>query len=404
MDARDFWDDFTFDYVLDERELSADLIAVEGYKLAALNLVLPPEWSGQLNRLNRIRAVHGTTAIEGNPLSEAEVERQIDLVEQLDSPAAAGQLSREQLQVRNSAQAQEWVRRRFAPGTDPAAWSDLLTMHRIVTQGSDEGHNIPGQLRAYPVNVGSPDMGGVHSGAPHETLGELMERFGGFINSRRFRENHPVVKALLAHFFLVTIHPFGDGNGRVSRLPEAGILFQSEYNVHGFYGLSNYFYRNETEYKRRLQSCRQGKPFDLLPFISFGVKGFAEELSGINTFVKNKFNRTLYRQMIEECRRSRLSARRRVLNDREYGLLTFLLMETEPLDPFSVVASRQITLSELLESQYVRGTYLSVSHRTFVRELIRLAEAGFIRFIQEGRGFDPVIELDFGAVARYPAG
>lgn len=404
MNAKDFWDGFAFDYALDERALSADLIAVEGYKLAALNLVLPPEWSGQLNRLNRVRAVHGTTAIEGNPLSEAEVARQIDLVEQSDSPAAAGQLSREQLQVRNSAQAQEWVRRRFAPGTVPADLSDLLTMHRIVTQGSDERHNTPGQLRAYPVTVGSPAMGGVHSGAPHEILGELLERFGGFINSRRFWENHPVVKALLAHFFLVTIHPFGDGNGRVSRLLEAGILFQSEYNVHGFYGLSNYFYRNETEYKRLLQSCRQGKPFDLLTFISFGVKGFAEELSGINSFVKNKFNRTLYRQMLEGCRRSRLSARRKVLNDREYGLLTFLLTETEPLDPFSEVASRQLTLSALLESQYVLGTYHRVSHRTFIRELIRLAEAGFIRFIQEGRGFAPVIELDFGAVAKYPAG
>ena len=404
MNARDFWADFAFDYILEERDLAADLIAIEGYKLAALNLVLPPEWSGQLNRMNRVRAVHGTTAIEGNPLSPAEVERQIDLVEQSDFPAAAGELSREQLQIRNAAQAQEWVRERFAPGTAPATLTDLRTMHRMVTQGSDEGHNRPGRFRAYPVTVGSPELGGIHSGAPYETLDDLMAGFIRFIHSRRFRENPPVVKGLLAHFFLVTIHPFGDGNGRVSRLLEAGILFQSEYNVHGFYGLSNYFYRNAAEYMRRLQESRRSQPFDLLPFIGFGVKGFAAELGGINNFVKNKFNRTLYRQMMEAGRRSRWSARRRTLNDREYGLLTFLLAETEPGDPFSEAASRPLRLSALLESQYVRGTYRQVSQRTFVRELHRLAAAGFIRFMPGVRSGDAVLELDFGAIAKYPAG
>lgn len=404
MNARDFWENFAFDYVLEERALSADLIAIEGYKLAALNLVLPPEWSSQLNRMNRVRAVHGTTAIEGNPLSAAEVARQIDLVEQSDASAAAAPLSREQLQIRNAAQAQEWVKERFAPGQFPAALADLLTMHRMVTQGSDEGHNLPGQLRAYPVTVGSPELGGIHSGAPYETLNALLAEFIDFIHSRRFRENHPVVKGLLAHFFLVTIHPFGDGNGRVSRLLEAGLLFQSEYNVHGFYGLSNYFYRNASEYKRRLQESRQSKPFDLLPFIGFGVRGFAMELGGINNFVKNKFNRTLYRQMMDASRRSRWSARRRTLNDREYGLLIFLLAETEPHDPFSETASRPLTLSELLAAQYVRGAYRQVSQRTFIRELTRLAAAGFIRLTPGGRNADTVIEPDFGAIAKYPAG
>lgn len=403
MNAGDFWSDFAFDYILDERALSADLIAIEGYKLAALNLVLPPEWSSQLNRMNRVRAVHGTTAIEGNPLSAAEVARQIDLAEQSAAPAAAEPLSREQLQIRNAAQAQEWVRERFAPGRPPAAMADLLTMHRMVTQGSDEGHNLPGRLRAYPVTVGSPELGGIHSGAPHETLAALLAEFINFIHSRRFQENHPVVKGLLAHFFLVTIHPFGDGNGRVSRLLEAGLFFQSGYNVHGFYGLSNYFYRNAAEYKRRLQESRRRKPFDLLPFIGFGVQGFAAELGGINNFVKNKFNRTLYRQMMDACRHSRSSARRRTLRDREHGLLTFLLAETEPQDPFSEMASRPLTLSELAATPYVRETYRRVSQRTFIRELTRLAAAGFIRLTPGGRDADPVIEPDFGAIARYPS-
>lgn len=409
MNAKQFWDDFTFDYVLDEPGLFADLVSIEGYKQAALNLVLPLEWSNQLDRLNRVRAVHGTTALEGNTFSEAEVDLQIGIAE-LEEEAAnlrQRQPSKERLQILNADRAQEWVRNRFAPGTPPANVGDLLTMHRIITERSDEGHNVPGQFRAYPVQVGSQYMGGVHYGAPHDNLGELMESFIGFINDRRFASEHPVVKALLAHFFLVTIHPFGDGNGRVSRLLEAGILFQNEFNVHGFYGLSNYFYRNETEYKQLLQECRQRNPFNVSPFIKFGVRGFSEELAGINNFVKTKLNRLVYRQMIVQNYQRRLSPRRRVLNAREYNLLAFLLTATEPIDPFSDASSRQITLSELLESQYVKGAYSKVAPRTLRRELVRLATEGFIKFTRDAKNTTStasVVELDFGAIAKYPVG
>ncbi len=79
------WERFSYDYHLD---LTADtllrhVITIEAYKEAALNLVLPPEWRTQLDRLNRVRAVYGTTALEGNPLSEAEVSHQMDLLDQL---------------------------------------------------------------------------------------------------------------------------------------------------------------------------------------------------------------------------------------------------------------------------------------------------------------------------------
>ena len=229
----------------------------------------------------------------------------------------------------------------------------------------------------------------------------MMEGFVGFVNSNKFQSNHPVIRALLSHFFLVTIHPFGDGNGRVSRLLEAGILFEGEYNVHGFYGLSNYFYSNESDYKTLLQQCRQKQPFDVAPFIRFGVKGFVSELAGINNFIKTKLNRVIYRQMLVRNYNMRMSMRRRLLNLREYQLLDFLLTETEPLDPFSESPSRKIKFSELAESQYVKGAYRGVTSRTFFRELTRLDNLEFIKFTREESSKSLIIELDFGAIAKY---
>lgn len=389
------WSRFSFDFRLSAADVTAELISIEAYREAALNLVLPSAWREQLDKLNRVRAVFGTTALEGNPLSEDEVSRQMEISAD-DHPKQA---TKEQLQIRNAWQAQQWVRLRFDREHAPLQVSDILRLHRMVTRLSDERNNVPGQFRTFSVTVGSPDMGGVHRGAPAEDIPRLMDDYVEFVNSGKLTAYHPVVQALLAHFFLVTIHPFGDGNGRVSRLVEAGLLFRGGYNVHGFYGLSNYFYRNEIEYKTTLQKCREQQPFDVKPFVAFGLKGFASELKGINNFIKTKLNRVVYRDTLVRAYNTKASDRRRLLNTREYQLLQFLLSETEPTDPFSENPSRQIKLSELREVPYIKAAYREVTPRTFVRELTRLAQLRFISFNRADSG--AIVELDFHAIEKY---
>ncbi len=75
-----------------------------------------------------------------------------------------------------------------------------------------------------------------------------------------------------------------------------------------------------------------------------------------------------------------------MLNDREHSLLAFLLDETEPEDPFAEKPSKQISLADLMASSYVRTAYRSVTPRTFRRELIRLADLGFILFTASAAG------------------
>ncbi|WP_428277237.1 Fic family protein [Candidatus Palauibacter sp.] len=389
------WQTFSFEYRLDGPGLAALLIEIEASRKAVENLLLPPDWRDQLDRLNRIRTIRGTTALEGNPLSEAQVR------ELLDRKTEADSTTRESRQIENADAAQNWVRERFGPGEAPLAVADILRMHELLTTGSDDVNNVPGRLRVYGVQVGTPELGGVHLGAPHEELPQLLDDFVVFVNSRRVRDEHPVVRALLAHFFLVTIHPFGDGNGRVSRLVEAAILFEGGYNVHGFYGLSNYFYRNGDLYKRRLQECRRVQPFDVTPFVAFGLRGFDAELRGINAFINSKLNRLVYRQTLAWARDKRVSKRRRLINDREHGLLGFLLEETEPTDPFSENPSRQLPLGELIDSPFVRTVYRDVTSRTFRRELTRLAELGFIVFERDADSGEFVVDLDFAAIGRH---
>ena len=395
------WGKFTFEYEYSFPSLLGQIIVVEANKQAVLDLVLPPEWKDQLDKLNRVRAVYGTTALEGNPLSEAEVSHQMELT-QGQIGAQPGKATREQQQIRNSALAQNWVKDRFRLGSAPITVTDILEMHEMVTQYSDTKNNIPGRFRSHSVQVGSEDMGGVHVGAPSADIPSLMEKYIEFINSREMVEGqHPVMRALLAHFFLVTMHPFGDGNGRVSRLVEAALLFQRDYNVYGFYGLSNYFYRNEREYKTLLQKSRLVQPFNLNEFMKFGVAGFAQELKGINNFIKMKLNRVVYRNMLLRASIQRVGERRKVLNNREHNLLDFLINQTEPIDPFSSMPSKRIPLAELVTAQFIQAAYRSVTTRTFRRELFRLGQTGFIRFTWDEELKDHVVELDFGAIGKY---
>jgi Fic family protein len=393
------WSAFDFEFQLEAGGIISDVILIEAYREAAQNLVLPPDWRAQLARLNRIRAIHGTTALEGNPLSEAEVSQQMDLIDQPAANPALEKATKEQIQIRNAGLAQSWVRERFRPDTAPITVEDILGMHRMITENSDMVNNVPGKFRTFSVVVGSSEMGGVHRGAPSEDLARLMDEYVSFVNSRKMLAQHPVIRALLSHFFLVTIHPFGDGNGRLSRLVEAGILFQGGYNVFGFYGLSNYFYRNGGEYKTCLQGCRDQQPFDVTPFIVFGLKGFAAELKGINNFIKTKLNRVVYRAMLVRAFNKKTGDRRRLLNQREYQLLHFLLTETEPVDPFSESPSKKIQFSELREISYIKASYAKVSTRTFYRELLRLGQLGFINFNKDGS--DWILEVAFEAIGKY---
>ncbi len=152
-----------------------------------------------------IRYAHETTAIEGNTLTlhEAQV-----LLEQ--GTTVGGKSLREHVEVinvRSAWQALEAMVRDQVPLTEPA----LGDLHRLLTQGilGDEA----GSYRRVPVYI----RGSLHVPPNWIKVRGLMQRFVD-----RFREQppgeHPVRWAALAHIELAGIHPFVDGNGRVSRL------------------------------------------------------------------------------------------------------------------------------------------------------------------------------------------
>ena len=283
-----YWPEFKFDFQLDLRRLVPHIMAIEAHQEAATNRVLPPYW--------RERSADETPALKLSP----EKARTIDPLD----------IRKQELMLRNADPIMAWARNRFRPDKPALSMDDILAMHRMVADEAGIHHNNAGVLRTMGVRVGRREVGGMHSGAPSEKLPLLMDLYVQFIKENRLRSLHASVHALIAHFFFTTIHPFDDGNGRMSRLVSAAILFQRGYNGHGSYALSKHYYVNGIRYHTILHRCWQTfPPFELTDFVAFGLEGLAIELHEIDRFLKIKLHRILDEDLIPPFRK-RLESRR----------------------------------------------------------------------------------------------
>jgi Fic family protein len=97
----------------------------------------------------------------------------------------------------------------------------------------------------------------VHYEAPTaEHLEGEMESFLQWFNAPS--EIDPVLKAAIAHFWFVTIHPFEDGNGRVARAIADMALSRADNTKERFYSMSSGIEAERREYYIRLESAQRG--------------------------------------------------------------------------------------------------------------------------------------------------
>ncbi len=268
-------------------------------KIHALSSVIhgipiPPHLQERLDRLNIARAVRGTTGIEGTEVSEEEV-RDILEVNQ-DEAVLSSSRAREEKEVKNAAELMYHVAEFLESNPNMPITEDLIKeFHFIITHGIDYPNNVPGQFRTAPVRAGQyspPDNA--------QDISRLLREFIRWFNTGLPQSWDPVIRAIAAHFFVVSIHPFGDGNGRTSRAVESYLLYQSGVNPRGFYSLANYYYRNRPEYIRMLNLVRFRSDPNLTPFIAFALKGLVEELEQVHAEVLSEVRVIAFRDFARE--------------------------------------------------------------------------------------------------------
>lgn len=229
----------------------------------------------RLHRINRIKTIQGSLAIEGNTLSTD----QITAI--LDGKSVIAPINEIQ-EIRNAIKAYELL-----DALNPASMDDLLKAHLTMETGLIDD---AGSFRRGSVGVASGEEI-IHYAPPAERVPYLMCDLFDWLNET---EEHPLIKSSVFHYEFEFIHPFSDGNGRTGRLWQTLILSKWR-PVFKNLPIENLVYKYRKEYYRAI--AVSGGADGCTPFIEF-ILGVIDEMLAI----ENDMPRSTRDKIIEQMR------------------------------------------------------------------------------------------------------
>lgn len=234
-----------------------------------------------------LQNIVASSAIEGERLNVASVRSSLARRLGVEEPADA-------TSPRSEGLAELMLDATFKPDT-PLDTERLFQWHRWLFPDADAALTTlrPGQWRGMePMQVvsGRLDRPKVHFEAPPRERLELeMDQFlAWFEASRHDPELDPLIRAGLAHFWFVTLHPFEDGNGRIARAITDRALAQADLHSIRLYAMSAAILERRADYYHRLEASQRGTP-DLTAWLVW----FLETLDATLLDVLEQVDRTL---------------------------------------------------------------------------------------------------------------
>ncbi|XP_024130992.1 protein adenylyltransferase FICD [Oryzias melastigma] len=194
--------------------------------------------------------IYHTVAIEGSTLTLSEIRHIIET-----RYAVSGKSLQEQNEAIGVDAAMKYINTTLLSRSEAITVGHILEIHRRVLGYVDPVEG--GRLRTNQVFVGH------HIPPRPRDLQKHMEELVQWLNSEEALQLHPVEYAALAHYKLVYIHPFVDGNGRTSRLLMNLVLMQASYPP------ITIRKEQRSEYYAALDTANEG---DVRPFIRFIAK------------------------------------------------------------------------------------------------------------------------------------
>ncbi len=217
-----------------------------------------------------IRTTHYSTKIEGNRLT---LEQTKDLLHGKD--IIAREIDKKE--VMNYYNCLEWIYSNSQ--ADQKITEKLIKKIHSIVQKGIVGGKLCGQYREaqnaiYDSNTRKP----VYLPPEAKDVKSLMKFFVNFFNQEK--EIHPIIKAGIAHYQLVTIHPFMDGNGRTARALATFIMYKENYDLKKFFSLEDYYSQDLRGYYSALHKCQgnnyyNNKASDISPWLDYFIEGVA---------------------------------------------------------------------------------------------------------------------------------
>lgn len=297
------------------------------------------------------RTAHSSSVIEGNPLT---FQAALPFMTDETQPTTAAQQELRQLN--------EAYDHGYRWASDPHARFDegvIRTLHSVLLKGADGPAGASrGAYRLKGVRIGR-GVQTFYVGPSPDLVPELMAAFVADLNAWIEQEPGPIAAAL-AHFGLVSIHPFEDGNGRAARLVADLVLERTGASVRRMVSISEQILKADDDYRavlRRTQGPTFVEAVDVTEFVRFHV---SRELAAV--------------ELLEQ---GVIAVRETIAQ-----LMASMGPEIHARQRFSTAIVYMTLVGPISSSQYAR--LCRCSQATATNDLRLLAHAGGVR--QEGGG------------------
>lgn len=320
---------------------------IEKNKYKVSTIKLSKSVANRLRKNSKKKSTYASNKIEGNPLSQNQVNEVIDADERRHF------LKPEQ-EVINYFLALNYLEK---CANEKISFSKdlILNVQKLVEKGASKekiglrGPTPPGVLFAvYDSKTGNPDY------IPPEycDVPMLLDELVDYVNNTN---DHPLLIAAVVHYQLVTIHPFEDGNGRTARLLSGYILDLNGFGFNGIGSLEEYFAYDIDEY---YESIQMG-----LPSLYY---------SGRNNPPHSEIWINYFLKMVELYSNKVCDIQLENNEEKINGSISYLnLKEKELLLMIMKKYKREFTPIEISKE-------LNVTNRTIINRLTNLVKNGFI--------------------------
>lgn len=241
---------------------------------------LPPHRLNSLRHIATIESVGSSTRIEGSALTDQEVESL------LRGAGVRRFETRDEQEVAGYGEVIDLVTQSHQ--SIPLSENHIRQLHRDLLRhsGNDERHR--GNYKSASNNVVAFDGHGKPIGtifetaAPFETPRLMAELVAWTNASLDDPDTHPLIAIGVFAVVFLAIHPFQDGNGRLSRLLTTLLLLRAGYSFVPYSSLEAVIERTKAEYYlalRRTQASLRTPPQDWQPWLEYFLGAMTEQIA-----------------------------------------------------------------------------------------------------------------------------
>jgi Fic family protein len=239
----------------------------------------------------------------------------------------------------------------------------FITLHKIITDGTLEEDEISEKYRDDFVYVWADNAvrtDPIYVAPLHTEVQPMMDDLFKFINLKE-PFIHPVVKACIIHFYIAYVHPFFDGNGRVSRAFSYMYLLKNKYEFFKFFSISNVVNKKRSKYYKAIKDT-EDYDSDLTYFIATYVEMTRDSIyEVIEKLMKELKHETLMQTLVND---------EVYLNDRQKKYLNYMKRKDNNLTTIENYQKR-----------------MKVAYETARRDLTELTELGLFKKVKKGKKY-----------------